>query len=277
MSEEISTHQDLVTYCRDGQVGTITLNRPKSLNALNLAMWYALGSAVAMAEDDRDARVVLLRGEGRSFCAGLDLSPANDLIPMITNRPGASQKMAFYQEVKRLQAIHTRLERLAIPTIAVIHGHCLGAGLELVLCCDIRLCSAETTFALPEAKLAIITDVGGLQRLPRVVGHGHAREIAFRGHRFGSDYAKSVNLVNAVYPDKEALDNKALEMALEIAGNPPLAVQGAKDVFLNNEEVPMDQALDYNAARSSMIMPSEDLLEAMAAWMEKRPGKFKGA
>jgi enoyl-CoA hydratase len=277
MSEDTPTIQNLVTYQREGYVSFITLNRPERLNALNLAAWYAVGHAIDHAEKDRDARVLLLRGAGRSFCAGLDLSPDNELIPMITGPAGASQKMAFYEEVKRLQAIHTRLERLPIPTIAVIHGHCLGAGLELALCCDIRLCSAETVFALPEAKLAIITDVGGLQRLPRVVGRGHAREIAFRGHRFGTDYAKSVHLVNDVYADKDALDAKALDMAQEIAGNPPLAVQGAKDVLLNNEEVPMDRALDYNAARSSMIMPSEDLMEAMAAWLEKRQGKFKGA
>ena len=277
MNAEASEKQELVTYHRDGYVGFITLNRSQKLNALNLAVWYSLDRAIAEAEQDTEARVAIVRGEGRSFCAGLDLSPDNDLIPMITSKPGASQKTLFYREVKRIQAVHTRLERLSIPTIAAIHGHCLGAGLELVLCCDIRLCTQDAVMALPEARLAIITDVGGLQRLPRVVGQGHAREIAFRGHRFGSNYARSINLVNETYPDKETLDSKALEMAREIAGNPPLAVQGAKDVFLFNNEVPMDQALDFNAARSSMIMPSEDLLEAMSAHLEKRQGKFKGA
>ncbi len=277
MNTEASEQHELVTYHRDGHVGFITLNRPQKLNALNLAVWYSLDRAVAAAEEDKEARVAILRGAGRSFCAGLDLSPDNDLIPMITAKPGASQKMTFYREVRRVQAIHTRMERLPIPTIAAIHGHCLGAGLEMVLCCDIRLCSQDAVMGLPEAKLAIITDVGGLQRLPRVVGQGHAREIAFRGHRFGSNYARSVNLVNETYPDKDTLEKKALEMALEIAGNPPLAVQGAKDVFLFTGDVPMDQALDYNAARSSMIMPSEDLLEAMSAHLEKRAGKFKGA
>jgi enoyl-CoA hydratase len=277
MSTESSDKKEFVTYHREGYVGFITLNRPEKLNALNLAVWYSLDRALAEVEQDMEARVAILRGAGRSFCAGLDLSPDNDLIPMITSKPGASQKMIFYREVKRIQAVHTRLERLSIPTIAAIHGHCLGAGLEMVLCCDIRLCTQDAIMALPEATLAIITDVGGLQRLPRVVGQGHAREIAFRGHRFGSNYARSINLVNETYPDKETLDTKALEMAQEIAGNPPYAIQGAKDVFLFSSDVPADRALDYNAARSSMIMPSEDLLEAMSAHLEKRPGKFKGA
>jgi len=240
-------------------------------------MWNAIDSAIATAEEDRDARVVIVRGAGKSFCAGLDLSPDNELMPMIMSQPTATQKTTFYREVKRIQAIHTRLERFPLPTIAAIHGHCLGAGLELVLCCDIRLCCEDTVFGLPEARLAIITDVGGLQRLPKVVGQGHAREIAFRGHRFDAHRAHAINLVNDMYPDKETLDGKALDMAREIAANPPLAVQGAKDVFLFNEEVPLDQALDYNAARSSMIMPSEDMVEAMTAQLQKREGKFKGA
>ncbi len=266
-----------VTYHRDGNVGILTLNRPDKRNALNLAIWKSLDSAIGLAEEDKESRVVILRGEGKSFCAGLDLSPENELIPIITGEPNASQKVRFYELVKELQEIHTRLEKLSTPSIAVIHGHCLGAGLELALCCDIRLCSSDAIFALPEAKLAIITDVGGLQRLPKVVGRGHAREIAFRGHRFDAQHARSINLVNDVYPDKTTLDDKAMEMAREIASNPPLAVQGAKDVFLYNDEVPMDQALDFNAARSSMIMPSEDIFEAMTAYLQKREGKFKGA
>jgi enoyl-CoA hydratase len=153
----------------------------------------------------------------------------------------------------------------------------LGAGLEIARCCDFRLCSADAKFAIPEAKFAIITDVGGLQRLPKVVGRAHAREMAFRGNRIDADRALAIGLVNNVYPDKETLDAAAEEMALEIANNAPLAVQGAKEVFLYSEEAPLDRALDYTAARSSMILPSEDLMEAISAYMQKRNAKFKGA
>lgn len=272
-----SKGNSLVTYTREGFIGSITLNRPEKRNALSSVVWNSLALAIDEASHDKEARVVLVRGEGKTFCAGLDLSPDNEIVQLIIGKPDASQKMAFYREVKRIQDSYTRLERLSKPTICVIHGYCLGAGLELALCCDIRLCTADSVFALPESKLAIITDVGGLQRLPKVVGPAHAREIAFRGHRFGADRALAIGLVNYVYPDKLTLDEKAMEIALEIASNPPLAVQGAKEVLLYNDEVPMDQALDYTAARSSMIMPSEDLLEAFTAHQEKREGKFKGA
>lgn len=272
-----STDTKFVTYHREGEIGFITLNRPEKRNALNLAVWDDLHEATLKAQRDLEARVVIVRGSGKSFCAGLDLSPENDLIKIITAAPSAKQKVDFFRMVRRIQAAHTCLEQLAQPTIAVIQNHCLGAGLELVVCCDIRLCSADATFALPEARLAIITDVGGLQRLPKVVGRGHAREIAFRGHRFDAQKALAINLVNAVYPDQESLDNEALNMAREIAANPPLAVQGAKEVFLFSDYGPLNQSLDYNAARSSMVMPSEDIFEAMAAHIQKRQGVFKGA
>ena len=277
MSEANAGKGFQVTYDRQGHVGAITLNRPEKRNALNPRVWDALDEAIAQAEQDAEARVVLLRGEGKSFCAGLDLSPANELFSVVSDAPSVTSKMEFYREVRRTQAIHTRLERLVKPTIAVIQRHCLGAGLELALCCDIRLCSEGTVFALPEARLAFITDIGGLQRLAKVVGPGHAREISFRAHPFDARKAQAIHLVNEVYPDEETLLAKSLEMAEEIAGNPPLAVQGAKEVFLFDEEVTLEESLEYNAARSAMVVPSEDMKEAVSAYLEKRKGTFKGA
>ncbi len=115
------------------------------------------------------------------------------------------------------------------------------------------------------------------ERLPGVVGKGHAREIAFRGHRFDATRAKNIQLVNHVYDDLETLEKKAMEMAEEIAGNPPLAVQGAKEVMCFDEQADLEESLHYNAARSSMIIPSKDLFEAVSAYMEKRKGNFIGA
>ena len=272
MSEE-----KLVTYHREGYIGFITLNRPEKRNALNPMVWTAIGEAVGEAEQDEEVRVIIVQGRGKSFCSGLDLSPENEMMTLGAGTVNAAQKVAFFKEVRRAQAIHTRLEMLSVPTIAAIQLHCLGAGLELALCCDIRLCSAGTTFSLPEAKLAFITDVGGLQRLPKVVGRSYAREISFRGHRFDDQYALKINLVNEVYPDEETLRAKAFEMADEIASNPPLAVQGIKEVLLFNEEATLEESLEYNAARSSMVVPSEDMGEAVSAYLGKRKGSFKGA
>ena len=267
----------LVRYRREGLVGFLTLSRPEKMNALNPQVWLALDEALAEAEADAEARVVVLRGEGRAFSVGLDLGLENELLTMMTEPAGAAQKKRFFRAVRRCQAIHTRLERLRPPVIGLVHGYCLGAGLELALCADFRYCSAETVFALPESRLGVVADVGGPQRLTRFVGKAKAREIIFRGHRFDSAQAKRIKLVNEVFPDLESLEAGVMAAAREIAGNPPLAVQGAKQVFLFDREVDLDESLEYTAARSCMIAPSQDLTEAVTAYIEKRTGDFKGA
>ncbi|MBU2550236.1 MAG: enoyl-CoA hydratase/isomerase family protein, partial [Proteobacteria bacterium] len=152
MSEIKPSPESLVTYHRDGHVGFLTLNRPEKRNALHTKLWNALDEALELAENDHEARVFVLGGAGPSFCAGLDLSAENELLALAGAPAGAGQKVALFHEVKRLQAIHTRLDRLNRPTIAWIQRHCLGGGLELALCCDILLCSEDTVFAMPEAR-----------------------------------------------------------------------------------------------------------------------------
>jgi len=277
MSNNATRREPTVTYHREGLIGSITLNRAEKRNAMDECLWNDLGKAVVGAEKDEDVRIVLLRGKGESFCTGLDLAADNPVIAKIKEKAGAKQKEDFFRMILKVQKVYTRLEKLPVPTIAVIHNHCIGAGLELALCCDIRLCTEQTILALPEARIATLSDLGGIQRLIKIVGTSHAREIVFRGHTVNGIHAKEINLVNHVYKDREILEKQSLEMAEEIASNPPLAIRGAKDVFLVSEVVSMEQAFAYSAARSSMILPSEDLFEAMNASKEKRKGKFKGA
>ncbi|HNU75918.1 MAG TPA: enoyl-CoA hydratase-related protein, partial [Deltaproteobacteria bacterium] len=142
--------------------------------------------------------------------------------------------------------------------------------------CDIRLASEDAKISLREAAVSIIADVGVLQRLPHIVGQGVTREMAFTAKFIDAKRAKEVNLVNAVYPDREALLKAAGELADEIAAQAPLAVQGAKDVLNYCRGKSIADGLEYVAARSAMILPSEDLAETMAAFMEKRPPKYKG-
>lgn len=267
---------DLVTYERDGYIGRIRLNRPEKRNALNSAMWRAIGETVSRAAADDEARVVILSGEGKSFCAGLDLDPTGEMAQKVMTQPSASQKEEFFKLVVQAQNVHTDLENLPQPTIGLIQGHCLGGGLELALSCDIRLCTEDVQFSLPEANLGLITDVGGLQRLPRIVGPVKAREIAFLGRRFDGREALAMGLVNRAVADEAALDALGLEWAAEIAGKPPLAVKGAKAVFLFDDRQGLERSLMYNAARSAMIIPSEDLGEAISAFFQKRTGEYKG-
>jgi enoyl-CoA hydratase len=271
------TGKGLVNYKRDDLVGIISLNRPEKRNAINYAVWNDLDVAIAKAEQDEEARAVLLRGEGKSFCVGLELGTDPELESFFASTPGVGQRVRYFKTIKDLMRIFTRLEHLSKPTIALIHGYCVGGGLELVLCCDFRLCSADAQFSLPETKRAIIADMGGLYRLPKVVGPGHAREIAFRGHLFDAERARAILLVNDVHPDRETLELKGLEIARQIAENAPLAVQGTKEVFLFNEGLGQSRYLEYNAARTCMTIPSEDLIEAVSAFTQKRKAAFKGS
>ncbi len=275
MSDETEGRGE-VTYESEGFIGTITLRRPEKINALDFALWLSLSEALRKAAQDSEARVILLKGAGDSFCSGLDLSPTNEVIRLLSEKPSAEQKMRLFDIIRRVQSTHSELEVLRVPTIAVIHGHCLGAGLELVCSCDMRFCSSDALFALPEARFGIITDVGGLQRLPKIVGRGKAREMAFRGHSIGADEAKRIGLVNEVFDTREMLFVQASKIGKQIAANAPLAVQGAKEVLLHSEDVSVLRSLEYNAARSAMILPSEDLQESFKSYSEKRDPEFKG-
>lgn len=275
MSDETEGRGE-VTYESEGFIGTITLRRPDKRNALDFALWLSLSEALRKAAQDSEVRVILLKGAGDSFCSGLDLSPTNDVIRLLSKKPSAEQKMRLFDIIKRVQSIYTELEVLRAPTIAVIQGHCLGAGLELVCSCDMRFCSSDALFALPEPRFGIITDIGGLQRLPKIVGRGKAREMAFRGHSIGADEAKRIGLVNEVFDTREMLFVQASKIGKEIAANAPLAVQGAKEVLLHSEDVSALRSLEYNAARSAMILPSEDLQESFKSYSEKRDPEFKG-
>lgn len=275
MSDETGGRGE-VTYESEGFIGTITLRRPDKRNALDFAFWLSLSEALRKAAQDSEVRVILLKGAGDSFCSGLDLSPTNEVIRLLSKKPSADQKMRLFDIIKRVQSIYTELEVLRAPTIAVIQGHCLGAGLELVCSCDMRFCSSDALFALPEPRFGIITDIGGLQRLPKIVGRGKAREMAFRGHSIGADEAKRIGLVNEVFDTREMLFVQASKIGKEIAANAPLAVQGAKEVLLHSEDVSALRSLEYNAARSAMILPSEDLQESFKSYSEKRDPEFKG-
>ncbi|MBE9574363.1 MAG: enoyl-CoA hydratase/isomerase family protein [Proteobacteria bacterium] len=275
MSDETGGRGE-VTYESEGFIGTITLRRSDKRNALDFALWLSLSEALRKAAQDSEVRVILLKGAGDSFCSGLDLSPTNEVIRLLSKKSSADQKMRLFDIIKRVQSIYTELEVLRVPTIAVIQGHCLGAGLELVCSCDMRFCSSDALFGLPEPRFGIITDIGGLQRLPKIVGRGKAREMAFRGHSIGADEAKRIGLVNEVFDTQEMLYIQASKIGKEIAANAPLAVQGAKEVLLHSEDVSALRSLEYNAARSAMILPSEDLQESFKSYSEKRDPEFKG-
>jgi len=178
--------------------------------------------------------------------------------------------------VRDLQACFTAIQDCRKPVIAAVHGKCIGGGVDLPTACDFRLCTEDAEFSIFETKIAIVADVGTLQRITAIVGKGMAREMAFTGGFFGAERALASGLVNSVYPDKDSMLEAARATANEIAANSPLTVQGVKQVLIYSDEHTTSEGLDYVAQWNSAFMRSNDFQEAMQSFVEKRPPRFEG-
>jgi enoyl-CoA hydratase len=258
-------------------VAWVFLNRPEKKNAMGPDAWTEIIPIFADIDRDDDIRVVVIAGEGKDLSTGIDLMGMAPMIPTMKNWDmSAKGKVRLFHDIFPLQDAMTCVEKCSKPVICCFHGYCIGAALDLASACDIRLASDDAKISLREAAVSIIADVGVLQRLPHIVGQGVTRELAFTAKFIDAKRAKEVNLVNEVYPDREALLKGAEDLAHEIAKMAPLAVQGAKEVLNFCRGKSIADGLEYVAARSAMILPSEDLAETMTGFMEKRTPVYKG-
>ena len=266
---------------RDGHVATLWLDSPDRRNAMGRAFFGDLPGLVDDLTDDPEVRAIVIAARGPAFTVGLDLK---EMGGTLSGGPGsgggkssdALRRTQAYREIKKLQDSFTTLADCPKPTIAAVHGWCIGGGIDLITCCDIRLASADAKFSVRETKVAIVADIGTLQRLPTIIPKGHVAELVFTGKDIPADRAKEIGLVNDVLPDADSVVKAAHELAAEIAANPPLVVQGAKQVMRASDGRPASDGLDYVAVWNSAFLQSNDLLEAMAAFIEKRPPDFTG-
>jgi enoyl-CoA hydratase/carnithine racemase len=257
-----------------GSVATLWLNRPEKMNAISTEMWRDFSSAMEAIGNNDDIGAVVIAGRGRSFCVGIDLSSLGSM-------PDLSTADGCLTQLRQTQACQDGITAIAscpVPVIAAIHSHCLGAGVDLATACDIRLATADASFGVRETKIGIVADVGTLQRLPAIVGAGHVAELAYTGKDIDAERAEKIGLVNDVYDDVDAVYGAALAMAGEIAANAPLAVRGTKFILQQGEDMTTEQSLLLNGLWTmTTSLNSNDMKEAMMAFMEKRPAKFTGS
>ncbi|MCX4093563.1 crotonase/enoyl-CoA hydratase family protein [Nocardia sp. alder85J] len=259
------------------RVARVTLTGPAKGNAMGPDFWRELPLIFGELDADPEVRAVVLTGSGRNFSYGLDLVAMGGTFgPLVAERGLAGPRTAFLNEIRRMQAAVTAVADCRKPVVAAVSGWCIGGGLDLIAAADIRLASADAKFSLREAKVAIVADIGSLQRLPAVIGEGHVRELAFTGKDIDAARAEKIGLVNDVYPDQEATLAAAHALAEEIAANPPLVVQGVKDVLDQPRARQVAEGLRYVSAWNAAFLPAEDLTEAVAAVFEKRPPEFRG-
>ena len=267
------SYQHLVVE-KDSHIATVWLNRPEKLNALSADMWEDLPRAVADLDQDDAIRVIVVAGKGEAFTVGIDVAMLSGLAP--SGPSPASTSRDLYQKIKELQETFSVFARSPKPTLSAIHGYCLGAGMDLITACDLRLCSGDATFSIRETRMGLVADVGTLQRLPDIVGSGHTAELALTGMDIDATRAKEIGLVSRVETDRETLMASVGQLAGQISENSPLVLEGVKRVLQANRGRSVEDALDYVAQWNSAYLLSNDLFEATSAFMEKRKPEFKG-
>ncbi len=263
---------DFVTLDISDSIATVTLLRA----TMPPTFFVDIEAVFRRIATERDVRVVVVQSTAKAFSFGLDLRAAmTELGPHLSGGL-AGGRMELLGLIKRLQTSFDVIASCPVPVIAAIHGQCIGGGLDLITACDMRLSTRDATFSLRETKIGIVADLGSLQRLPRICGQGVVRELAFTGKDISAARAESIGLVNELFEDITSLHTGARKLAVEIAGNPPLTVRGVKAVLDYGEGKTAADGLAYVAAWNSAFLASEDLMEAMMAFMEKRPARFTG-
>jgi enoyl-CoA hydratase/carnithine racemase len=256
----------------DAHVAWLILNRPEKRNTMGTNFFKELSEHLENLDKDAEVRAVIIKAEGKSFTAGTDLEEAGSLL----SGQAADQREATRKKIMRLQEGITAIEHCSKPVIAAIHSHCIGGGIDLISACDIRIATEDAVFSIRETPMGIIADLGTLQRLPDIIGHGWFRELALTGRNFTAAEALQMGLITRICENRDSLYAEAKNLADRIADCPPLTVQGTKEVILFSRDNGIDAGLQYVAQKNAAALPSEDVVEAVTAFMEKRKPHFKG-
>jgi enoyl-CoA hydratase/carnithine racemase len=257
---------ELVSLDRRGDLAWLCIQRPEVMNCLSFPTLKRLRTLCEELRGDLSIRAILITGAGdKAFCAGADLKERKTM---------AKERVPEF--VKNIRRTMDDFEALPQPTIAVVNGFAFGGGMELLLACDLRVCAPHAQFGLTETSLAIIPGAGGTQRLPRLVGRSRAKDLILTARKIDALEAERIGLVNRIAPEGK-LHDAALELAATIAGNGPVAVRAAKHAIDHGCELPIEQGLEVEARAYERVLPTQDRLEALAAFAEKRKPRYSGS
>jgi enoyl-CoA hydratase/carnithine racemase len=268
----MSERPSLLRVEREGPIATIVLDNPDKLNAWSWESARQLASIADEIRFDDSVRVVIVRAEGRAFCAGVDLGMPED---RITGRSAAEKVRNYYEKFRWVHERFKVFSNLPQPVLMAIHGYCLGAGLEVAMMGDIRVAAEDAKFALPEPRVGVSIDAGGDMRLCQELGAGWTKLLAMTGRRIDAEMALRIGIVQEVVANDRLLDH-VLELAKEIAANAPLAVQGIKRTINFRAEQGLGEAMLFEAASASVLFSSDDMQIGYKAMAEKSVAEFEG-
>ncbi|WP_372863091.1 crotonase/enoyl-CoA hydratase family protein [Spongiibacter sp.] len=253
-------------------VAWVALNRPDKANAMNEAMWAELQQCFEWADAEPGVRVVVLCGEGKNFCAGIDLGMFAGLAEVMGRQPELGRRIEWFRRhIKSLQANLSAIEQCRKPVLAAIHGNCVGGGIDMVSACDMRYCAEGAVFSIKEIDIGIVADVGTLQRLPKLISPGMVSELALSGRNVGAAEAERIGLVNRAYNSYEEMIDGVSELAQSIARKSPLAVRGTKEMIRYSRDHSVDDALNYVATWNAGMLSQEDAMLAISAASGEAP------
>jgi enoyl-CoA hydratase len=257
-------------------VADVVLSTGSKGNALGPRLWEELPSVFGELDRDAAVRAVVLRADGPHFTYGLDLPATMAEFGSLFQGGLADARTKLHDLIGRLQGAVSSIANCRKPVVAAVQGLCLGGGVDIISACDVRVCSQDARFSIREVRVAMVADIGTLQRISRLIGEGHARELALTGRDIDADRALRIGLVNDVHATHGAACDAARAIASEIAANPPLVVQGVKTVMNERVRAADEAGLRFVAAWNAAFLPSADLGEALAAFMEKRAPRYEG-
>ncbi|MCE4052631.1 crotonase/enoyl-CoA hydratase family protein [Pseudomonas sp. Au-Pse12] len=254
-------------------IAHVQINRPEKINAMNAAFWSEIVEIFRWIDDTDAVRVVVLSGAGKHFSSGIDLMLLAGVANELGKDVGRNARL-LRRKILQLQGSFNAVDNCRKPVLAAIQGYCLGGAIDLISACDMRYAAEDAQFSIKEIDIGMAADVGTLQRLPRIIGDGMLRELAYTGRTFGAEEARRIGLVNRTYSDAASLLDGVMEIAREIAAKSPIAVSGTKEMLSYMRDHRIDDGLEYVATWNAAMLQSNDLRVAIAAHMSKQKPEF---
>lgn len=259
----------------ENHIAHIAFNRPNKANSLAQKGWEEMKALFEELDDNPEVRVIVLSGEGKHFCAGIDLALLMDVQKVQSIKCDGRKREALRKFIKGLQESITAIEKCRKPVLAAIHNGCIGGGVDIISACDMRYCTEDAYFTIKEIDMGLVADIGTLQRLPKLIPQGLVAELAFTGRKMLAGEALTSQLVNCIYGDKEKMIEEVMELAGMIAKKSPLVVRGIKQNILFTRDHTVHDSLEYVTTWNAGLLLSNDLMEAFQSSMTKKEAEFE--